>query len=87
MIRLSRLIGAASLLALGACSMTPAYETPALKSAPPAQFKALEGWKTATPSDHLDRGDWWTLLGDPRLNVLAERVKVDNQTIARAEAA
>jgi NodT family efflux transporter outer membrane factor (OMF) lipoprotein len=87
MIRLSHLIGAASLLALGACSMTPAYETPALKSAPPAQFKALEGWKTATPSDHLDRGDWWTLLGDPQLNALAERVKVDNQTIARAEAA
>jgi NodT family efflux transporter outer membrane factor (OMF) lipoprotein len=87
MIRLSRLIGAASLLALGACSMTPTYETPALKSAPPAQFKALEGWKTATPSDLLDRGDWWTLLDDPQLNALAERVKLDNQTIARAEAA
>jgi NodT family efflux transporter outer membrane factor (OMF) lipoprotein len=82
-----RLIGAVSLLALGACSMTPAYETPTLKSAPPAQFKALEGWKTATPSDHIDRGDWWTLLGDPQLNALAERVKVDNQTIAAAEAA
>ena len=84
---LSRLIGAASLLALGACSMTPAYETPALKTPAPASYKALEGWKTATPSDHLDRGDWWTLLGDPQLNALAERVKVDNQTIARAEAA
>ena len=84
---LSRLIGAASLLALGACSMTPAYETPALKTPAPAAYKALEGWKTATPSDHLDRGDWWTLLGDPQLNALAERVKVDNQTIARAEAA
>lgn len=82
-----RLIGAASLLALGACSLTPTYETPALKAAPPAQFKAMEGWKTATPSDHLDRGDWWTLLGDPQLNALAERVKVDNQTIAAAEAA
>jgi len=86
--RQTRLIGAASLLVLlGACSLTPAYETPALKSAPPAQFKAMEGWKTATPSDHLDRGDWWTLLGDPQLNALAERVKVDNQTIAAAEAA
>jgi len=84
---LSRLIGAASLLALGACSMTPAYETPALKTPAPASYKALEGWKTATPSDHLDRGDWWTLLGDPQLNALAERVKMDNQTIARAEAA
>lgn len=82
-----RLLGAVSLLALlSACSLTPAYETPALKTAPPAQFKAMEGWKTATPSDHLDRGDWWTLLGDSQLNALAERVKVDNQTIAAAEA-
>lgn len=88
MIRHPRLLGAASLLVLlGACSLTPAYETPALKSAPPASYKALEGWKTATPSDHVDRGDWWTLLGDPQLNALAERVKVDNQTIAAAEAA
>lgn len=87
MSRLPSLIGAASLLALGACSMTPAYETPKLAAPTPASYKALEGWKTATPSDHLDRGDWWTLLGDPELNALAERVKVNNQTIARAEAA
>ncbi len=87
MTRFIRPIGAVSLLALlTACSLTPAYETPALKTAAPAQFKAMEGWKTATPSDHLDRGDWWTLLGDPQLNALAERVKVDNQTIAAAEA-
>ncbi len=84
---LARLIGAASLFGLGACSMTPAYEAPGLKSAPPAQFKALDGWKTAAPADHIDRGDWWTLLGDPQLNALAERVRVDNQTIAAAEAA
>ena len=75
---LSRLVGVASLLALGACSMTPAYETPALKSAPPAQFKALEGWKTAAPADHIDRGDWWTLLGDPQLNALAERGRLSS---------
>lgn len=88
MIRHPRLLGAASLLVLlGACSLTPTYETPALKSAPPAGYKALEGWKAATPSDHVDRGDWWTLLGDPQMNALAERVKVDNQTIAAAEAA
>jgi len=88
MTRHSRLLGAASLLVLlGACSLTPTYETPALKNAPPTAYKALEGWKAATPADHLDRGEWWTLLGDPRLDALAERVKVDNQTIAAAEAA
>lgn len=83
-----RLAGSASLIVLlGACSMTPTYETPKLKAPAPVAYKALEGWKTAAPSDHIDRGDWWTLLGDPTLNALAERVKVDNQTIAKAEAA
>lgn len=87
MTRILHLTGAVSLVALlGACSLTPAYETPALKTPAPAQFKAMEGWKAAEPSDHIDRGDWWTLLGDAQLNALAERVKVDNQTIAAAEA-
>jgi NodT family efflux transporter outer membrane factor (OMF) lipoprotein len=84
----ARLLTALPLLALvSACSTTPAYETPRLASPTPATWKAMDGWKAATPSDHLDRGDWWTLLGDPQLNALAERVKVDNQTIAAAEAA
>ena len=88
MSRSFRLAGSASLIVLlGACSMTPAYETPKLKAPAPVAYKALEGWKTAAPSDHIDRGDWWALLGDPTLNALAERVKVDNQTIAKAEAA
>lgn len=83
-----RIAGSATLLALlGACSMTPAYETPKLAAPAPAQYKALDGWKVANPSDHIDRGDWWTLLGDPQLNALAERVKVNNQTVAAAEAA
>lgn len=83
-----RIAGSATLLALlGACSMTPAYETPKLSAPAPAQYKALDGWKVANPSDHIDRGDWWTLLGDPQLNALAERVKVNNQTVAAAEAA
>lgn len=72
---------------MAACSTTPAYQTPQLASPAPAAWKAMDGWKSATPSDHLDRGDWWTLLGDPQLNALAERVKVDNQTIVAAEAA
>ncbi len=88
MSRSIRLAGSASLLILlAACSTTPTYEVPKLKTPAPAAYKALEGWKTASPADHVDKGDWWTLLGDPQLNALAERVKVDNQTIAKAEAA
>jgi NodT family efflux transporter outer membrane factor (OMF) lipoprotein len=69
---------------LAACTVGPAYERPTL--ATPATYKALDGWKSATPGDLLDRGDWWTLLGDPQLDALIARVNVSNQTIAAAEA-
>jgi NodT family efflux transporter outer membrane factor (OMF) lipoprotein len=82
---LQRLACAVSALALlSACTVGPAYERPAL--AAPATYKALEGWKSAAPGDLLDRGDWWTLLGDPQLDALIARVNVSNQTIAAAEA-
>jgi NodT family efflux transporter outer membrane factor (OMF) lipoprotein len=73
---------------LAACSVGPAYERPALATSTPlpAGFKALEGWKPATPGDLADRGDWWALLGDPQLDALVARVNVSNQTIAAAEA-
>ncbi|MFT4250919.1 MAG: efflux transporter outer membrane subunit [Caulobacter sp.] len=84
----ARFLTSLPLLALvAACSTTPAYETPKLASPAPATWKALDGWQAAAPADHVDRGDWWTLLGDPQLDALAQRVKVNNQTIAAAEAA
>lgn len=70
---------------LSGCSVGPAYQRPTTPE--PAAYKTLEGWKTAAPSDHLERDDWWTLLGDPQLDALAARVKVSNQTVAAAEAA
>jgi NodT family efflux transporter outer membrane factor (OMF) lipoprotein len=60
----------------------------------PADFKELAekqtasgvAWKTAQPNDSAQRGKWWTVLGDPLLNDLEEKVSVSNQTIASAEA-
>ncbi len=82
-------LAGASLALLSACTVGPAYQRPdvtASASALPATYKALDGWKPATPGDLLDRGDWWTLLGDPQLDALIARVNVSNQTIAAAEA-
>ncbi|HLD64442.1 MAG TPA: RND transporter, partial [Pseudomonas sp.] len=72
------------LLGLGACALGPDYQRPSL--ATPAQFKQSAGWKAAAPADGLSRGAWWTLYGDAELNALVERLNLDNQNLAAAEA-
>jgi NodT family efflux transporter outer membrane factor (OMF) lipoprotein len=80
-------VAGSALTLLSACTVGPAYERPQVTAtALPTTYKALDGWKVATPGDLLDRGDWWTLLGDPQLDALVARVNVSNQTIAAAEA-
>jgi NodT family efflux transporter outer membrane factor (OMF) lipoprotein len=58
----------------------------AYKEAPPASFKAADGWKVAQPSDEVSRGKWWEVFQSPELNALQEQVDISNQTLAIAEA-
>lgn len=74
-----------SAAALAGCAVGPNYVRPSAPVSP--TFKEAAGWSPAAPADTLDRGDWWTLFGDPTLNTLAAKVKVSNQNIAAAEAA
>jgi NodT family efflux transporter outer membrane factor (OMF) lipoprotein len=70
-------------LSLAACAVGPNYSRPAAPV--PSKFKeagGLKGWKPATPSDALDRGDWWALYRDKKLDVLMRQVEVSNQTVA-----
>jgi NodT family efflux transporter outer membrane factor (OMF) lipoprotein len=53
----------------------------------PFEYKELEGWKIATPSDGVERGDWWSVFDDPTLDSLLREVDVNNQNIVFAEAA
>jgi NodT family efflux transporter outer membrane factor (OMF) lipoprotein len=72
-------------LALAGCAVGPDY-----KPAPapvPTHFKELKGWKLATPSDALDRGDWWAPYRDPKLAFLLRQVEVSNQNVAVQAAA
>jgi NodT family efflux transporter outer membrane factor (OMF) lipoprotein len=72
-------------LILAACAVGPNYKPAAAPV--PTKFKELKGWKLATPSDALDRGDWWSLYRDKHLDFLMRQVEVSNQTVAAQAAA
>lgn len=71
--------------ALTGCAVGPNYVRPSAPLSP--TFKEPGGWAPAAPADTLDRGDWWSLFGDPILSGLEAKVQVNNQNIIAAEAA
>ncbi len=72
-------------LVLPGCTVGPDYSR---EPAPvPTTYKELKGWKRATPSDDLARGNWWAPFRDPRLDTLLREVEISNQTVAAAAAA
>jgi NodT family efflux transporter outer membrane factor (OMF) lipoprotein len=79
--------GAVLLLALaaGACTVGPDYHPAAAPAT--ANFKELKGWKVATPSDALPRGEWWGIYRDSKLDFLIKQVEVSNQNVLAAAAA
>jgi NodT family efflux transporter outer membrane factor (OMF) lipoprotein len=82
----SLLFLAVTLVLLGGCAVGPKYAKPSVPMAPVDKFKELDGWKTAQPSDQMNRGSWWEIFGDPQLNALEEQVTVSNQDLKVAEA-
>jgi outer membrane protein, multidrug efflux system len=52
------------LLLMPGCKLGPDYQRPAV--AAPLDWR----WKTAEPSDHLPRGEWWKVFNDPALDAL-----------------
>jgi NodT family efflux transporter outer membrane factor (OMF) lipoprotein len=69
---------------LGACTIGPDYEKPAV-TVPPAYKEA--GWEPARPADAIDRGAWWSLYRDPVLDRLERQIDISNQNLKAAEAA
>jgi len=81
--RAAGLAGLAALL-LGGCMVGPDYTKPSVPMTP--IYKEADGWKVAQPGDHLPRGQWWVILGDPELHALEEQVASANQNLKIAEA-
>jgi NodT family efflux transporter outer membrane factor (OMF) lipoprotein len=52
----------------------------------PDAYKEGGGWEPARPQDHVPRGAWWEIFGDPQLNALEAQVNISNQNLAVAEA-
>src|SRR5450631_1340414 len=68
-----------------ACTVGPDYER---ASAPqPAAYKELKGWKRAAPRDDSDRGSWWEVFKDSKLDSFEPQVEISNQNVAAAMAA
>jgi multidrug efflux system outer membrane protein len=57
----------------------PAVETPVSWKEPPP-----EGWKNATPSDDIGKGNWWELFGDSQLDELEARAIASNKNLKAA---
>lgn len=69
---------------LTACAVGPDYQRPTAEA--PAAYKEMGNWKVAEPKDHLPKGKWWEIFGDPKLNALEEQVAISNQNVRLAEA-
>ncbi|WP_020677242.1 efflux transporter outer membrane subunit [Geopsychrobacter electrodiphilus] len=72
------------LLFLGGCALGPNYQKPA--ALVPIHYKNDAPWKTATPSDQLEKGNWWEIYADDSLNGLEQQANAANQTLKAAYA-
>lgn len=80
------------ILFLSACAVGPDYKRPPVNV--PVKFKEAKGksiiapkeksWKKAQPQDLCQRGDWWSIFHDPKLNQLETQLNLSNQTILNA---
>ncbi|MGV8919174.1 MAG: efflux transporter outer membrane subunit [Pseudomonas sp.] len=78
--RLSLLL--TSLLALGACHLSPDYKVPVTPET--AHFRTVGPWSVATPADQLSRDGWWKIYNDPLLNELQQQLLTNNPDLSAA---
>jgi len=88
---LPKLGALAAALVLAGCSLAPTYKVPESDTASTfkeAEAAAAEGaqWKTATPAEGQQRGEWWKIFGDADLDRLIDATNTHNQDLAAAAA-
>ena len=71
---------------LNACGVGPQYRKPVAPEPVAADFKESGTWKQAAPRDAFNKGKWWEIFKDPKLNELEEQVAVTNENLRAARA-
>jgi NodT family efflux transporter outer membrane factor (OMF) lipoprotein len=72
-------LAAALPLALAACAVGPDYQRPGAEL--PAAWTTEKPWRTGAPADAAERGNWWEVFGDARLDALEADAVAHNQTL------
>ena len=74
--------------AVTGCTVGPKYHAPAPPQITASNYKEstvnfqdADGWKVASPSDAMIRGNWWEVFHEPELNALEEQLNINNQNI------
>jgi NodT family efflux transporter outer membrane factor (OMF) lipoprotein len=83
--------GLALLAVLSGCMVGPKYHAPAPPQVTAANYKEStvnfhdqDGWKVASPSDAMIRGNWWEVFHEPELNALEDQLNINNQNIKQS---
>src|ERR1700730_16705424 len=69
---------------LSACSLAPRYKPPATEQV--TRYKEAGNWAPAQPADGQQRGSWWEVFGDPKLNALEKQLNAANPDLQAAVA-
>jgi NodT family efflux transporter outer membrane factor (OMF) lipoprotein len=69
---------------LSACSLAPTYKPPATEEV--TRYKEAGDWAPAQPADGQQRGPWWEVFGDPKLNDLEAQLDAANPDLQAAVA-
>jgi NodT family efflux transporter outer membrane factor (OMF) lipoprotein len=69
---------------LGACSLAPRYKPPATEEV--ARYQEAGDWAPAQPADGQQRGPWWEVFADPKLNDLEKQLNAANPDLQAAVA-
>jgi len=69
---------------LSACSLAPQYKPPPTEEV--TRYKEAGDWAPAQPADGQQRGSWWEVFGDPKLNELEKQLNSANPDLQAAVA-